>query len=94
MCGIAGWYDRKAGLQGQDNVIKIMSESMERRGPDDSGIYQDDHLCLMHRRLAVIDPDGGEIDSVAVFDSFTATLKQIYATCLAYGYNISRISIG
>ncbi len=31
--------------------------------------------------------DGGEIDSVAVFDSFTATLKQIYASCLAYGYN-------
>ena len=86
MCGIAGWYDRKAGLQGQDNVIKKMSESMERRGPDDSGIYQDDHLCLMHRRLAVIDPENGA-------QPMTAKTKGRYCTIVYNGeiYNTKEV---
>ena len=32
---------------------------MVRRGPDQAGRWGDDHCVLLHRRLAVIDPEGG-----------------------------------
>ena len=50
MCGIAGILgepDRAA--------IERMAASMRSRGPDDSGIYQDDAIVLGHTRLSVID---------------------------------------
>ena len=38
MCGIAGWYDRNLDLRTAVDIISGMSESLKRRGPDDSGI--------------------------------------------------------
>lgn len=36
-----------------------MAETMALRGPDDSGLWLDPHVALCHRRLAVVDVDGG-----------------------------------
>ncbi len=36
-----------------------MLEALEHRGPDDGASEQDDHAVLGHRRLAIIDLDGG-----------------------------------
>lgn len=36
-----------------------MLESLETRGPDGSGVYEDEHVKLGHRRLAIIDIVGG-----------------------------------
>ncbi|HJQ03543.1 MAG TPA: asparagine synthase (glutamine-hydrolyzing) [Jatrophihabitans sp.] len=59
MCGITGWicYDRD--LSGQHDVLAAMTTAMACRGPDASGIWTDRHVLLGHRRLAVIDIDGG-----------------------------------
>lgn len=60
MCGIAGWYDKKIDLSEQKSIIDSMSESLARRGPDEDGIFLKKNLCLMHRRLSVIDIESGK----------------------------------
>ncbi len=53
MCGIAGMVAIPA--VGTDKMM----ETMKRRGPDGQGYFQDGQCCLLHCRLAIIDPDGG-----------------------------------
>lgn len=55
MCAIAGIFD----LFYDDAVIKDMLSTMQRRGPDAMGIVRDPDACMLHARLAVIDPKGG-----------------------------------
>ncbi len=55
MCGIAGFIGFTFE---QENVEKMLC-TMRRRGPDASGIWQDKSCCLLHSRLAIIDPAGG-----------------------------------
>ncbi len=59
ICGIAGWYDRSRKFEEENTAIDQMSAALTRRGPDDSGIYIQKPVCLIHRRLAVIDPQNG-----------------------------------
>ena len=56
MCAIAGIIS----LEARDTTINQMLHTMARRGPDGSGIWQRDVVCLLHSRLAIIDPDGGK----------------------------------
>lgn len=55
MCAIAGMIELKRG----EAVVQKMIATMLRRGPDDAGIYERGPCCLLHTRLAVIDPAGG-----------------------------------
>lgn len=59
MCGITGWVDFERDLRQERRTIEAMTETLRRRGPDDSGTWTDVHVALGHRRLAVIDPAGG-----------------------------------
>lgn len=54
MCGIAGEL-RFDGLSASANTIDTMLEVLAPRGPDGSGIFSQNALCLGHRRLKVID---------------------------------------
>ncbi len=56
MCGIAGFAGK-----GERPDIEAMTEAMAHRGPDGDGIWHGPSagLWLGHRRLAVIDLDGG-----------------------------------
>ena len=56
MCGIAGMIS----LESNENTIQKMFQTMTRRGPDGGGIYRNEDCTLLHRRLAVIDPEGGK----------------------------------
>jgi len=56
MCGIAGML----GLEADPQVTEAMLSTMARRGPDGSGIYRKEDCCLLHSRLAVIDPAKGK----------------------------------
>lgn len=60
MCGIAGWYDKSLNMREADDILREMSVSMKRRGPDDSGIFIENPVSLIHRRLAVIDVENGK----------------------------------
>ena len=55
MCAIAGLI----ALKRNQPVLAGMMETMLRRGPDGNGIYENGPCCLLHSRLAVIDPEGG-----------------------------------
>lgn len=59
MCGIAGWIDSQRYLPDQQTALDAMSRTLERRGPDDHGQYMEPNACLLHRRLAVVDPENG-----------------------------------
>jgi asparagine synthase (glutamine-hydrolysing) len=59
MCGIAGWVDFDRNLLGERETIENMTATLEKRGPDASGIYEHKHALLGHRRLVVVDPSGG-----------------------------------
>lgn len=60
MCGIAGWFSKKEKLENKRNIIEAMSRTLSRRGPDEHGTYIDKNICLIHRRLTVIDPAAGK----------------------------------
>ena len=55
MCAIAGMLS----LRTDDEIREKMLKTMERRGPDDRGVYESEGCCLLHARLAIIDPQGG-----------------------------------
>lgn len=59
MCGIAGWVDWERDLRKQEAVIKEMINVIQHRGPDAEGMWLSPRAALGHRRLIVIDPEGG-----------------------------------
>lgn len=56
MCAISGII----GLPAEDEVIRTILATMQRRGPDAQGVYQERDAALLHTRLAIIDPEGGK----------------------------------
>lgn len=60
MCGIAGWLDFKADISANERIFSAMSDTLARRGPDDSGAYISPNAVLLHRRLAVVDIENGK----------------------------------
>ena len=55
MCAIAGIL----GLPYNEAIIQKMLSTMQRRGPDGNGVAMTAGVCLLHARLAIIDPAGG-----------------------------------
>ena len=56
MCGIAGIL----GIPVEPGISDAMLSTMARRGPDENGIFKEEDCCLLHSRLAVIDPEKGK----------------------------------
>ena len=61
MCGIAGFihFERDNGRPEWAAIAHSMGETLHHRGPDDRGEWTCPAGALVHRRLAVIDPDRG-----------------------------------
>lgn len=57
MCAIAGFL---GGKENSSHLIKKMLETMVRRGPDQQSFLQLAGITLLHARLSVIDPEGGQ----------------------------------
>lgn len=74
MCGIAGWLSSNKDLSQKTGVIEKMSKTLKRRGPDENGVYLENNVCLMHRRLTVIDPDGGKQPMTISYGDETYTI--------------------
>jgi asparagine synthase (glutamine-hydrolysing) len=60
MCGIVGWFDYEKNLSGQGDIFNKMAETLNHRGPDAKGTWLTNNIGLAHRRLIVIDPEGGK----------------------------------
>ncbi len=61
MCGICGWIDYRHDLGADEHArtLAAMNDSMSCRGPDQQGVWAQGPAALCHRRLAVIDIEGG-----------------------------------
>jgi len=59
MCGIAGWVDFDRNVTREVATVEAMAQTMACRGPDDAGTWASGHAAFGHRRLAVIDIEGG-----------------------------------
>ncbi|MEQ3549238.1 asparagine synthase (glutamine-hydrolyzing) [Pseudonocardia nematodicida] len=61
MCGICGWIDFRHDLGADEHAgtLAAMNRTMACRGPDQEGIWAAGPVALCHRRLAVIDIEGG-----------------------------------
>ena len=55
MCGIAGVYSKNKSIDALNNIAKNMANAIFHRGPDDSGLWQNECIALSHRRLSIID---------------------------------------
>lgn len=60
MCGIAGWLDFHVDISEKNKIIQKMSQTLKRRGPDENGLYLKKNVCLIQRRLVVVDPENGK----------------------------------
>lgn len=60
MCGIAGIFDEVHCLENQNHIFRQMIQSMKHRGPNDEGLYMDEHVALMHTRLSIVDLECGK----------------------------------
>lgn len=60
MCGICGIHFNEQTKQGGETLARMMS-AIAHRGPDGDGQWNDDSVCVWfgHRRLAIIDLEGG-----------------------------------
>jgi len=57
MCGIAGILNPDPSRQ---SAMARMLKALEHRGPDGEGVYHDALVSLGHRRLSIIDLEGGK----------------------------------
>jgi len=60
MCGITGWIDYHKNLGNQIEILEKMTETLAKRGPDDTNIWTDVHVGFGHKRLVVVDPERGK----------------------------------
>lgn len=58
MCGISAIYDHSGQPVGTDAIAR-MTTALHHRGPDGEGLFVDREVALGHRRLSIIDVEGG-----------------------------------
>lgn len=75
MCGIAG-----ATGPGKNQIVERMTATLVHRGPEDEGYHHDPLISLGHRRLSIIDIDGGA-------QPLTDTSGQLTLVCNGEIYN-------
>src|SRR3989344_3001785 len=88
MCGIAGL------IGGDERTIRTMTAALRHRGPDDENFFQDNNIWLGHRRLSIIDIEGGRQPMVSpdgkvavVFNGEIYNFQELKKTLeLGYGF--------
>lgn len=83
MCGFTGYANFIDKIHHSNSVIQQMNASLSKRGPDEDGYYYSDYVHLAHKRLIVIDPEGGKqpmIEHYSYGDYIICYNGQIYNT--------------
>lgn len=60
MCGIVCAFDLKETAEKLRPQLLSMSKCIRHRGPDWSGIFNDENSIIAHERLAIVDPTSGK----------------------------------
>ena len=74
MCGIAGIVNFKQDIVQDKDILEKMIKTLDRRGPDAKGYYMSPNVLLGHRRLIVVDPEGGLQPMTKIFQGKKYTL--------------------
>ena len=83
MCGFVGFVNFEKDISNEKYILKSMNNTLFRRGPDEQGYYIDRNVALAHKRLVVIDPEGGKQPMVEKYSFGTYVMiynGQIYNT--------------
>ena len=59
MCGISGWIDFSKSIKNETDILGKMVKTLAKRGPDETNIWSETHVGFGHKRLIVVDPEGG-----------------------------------
>ena len=59
MCGIVGFAEEHHDPAAARRTLQEMAALIRHRGPDGEGLYADGRAALGHRRLSIIDLEGG-----------------------------------
>lgn len=60
MCGLCGIFNVGSQERVERASLKAMADTITHRGPDDEGFYTSGSVGLAHRRLSIIDLQGGQ----------------------------------
>lgn len=85
MCGIIGFINLKQNLENEKykDVLYDMTNEIKKRGPDEDGYFYSQHCMFSHKRLIVVDPEGGKQPMSFTYQNNTYTLiynGQLYNT--------------
>ena len=93
MCGLVGIFDFQGHAPLERDLIVRMGTRLRHRGPDGEGYLVEPGIALGHRRLAIIDPAGGnqpmynEDGSVAViFNGCIYNFRELRAELRSAGH--------
>lgn len=95
MCGLTGWVSFQRTLNGERDTALAMTETMLNRGPDAGAIWVDKHVFLGHRRLSVIDLNGGHQpmeaadDVVITYTGEVYNYRELRTELIALGYTFT-----
>jgi asparagine synthase (glutamine-hydrolysing) len=59
MCGITGWINFDKTIKNEAGTLTNMTNTLSKRGPDETNIWSETHVAFGHKRLIVVDPEGG-----------------------------------
>ena len=74
MCGIAGLVNFNENIIKNKNILEKMTNTLTKRGHDSEGIYISENVLLGHRRLIVVDPEGGIQPMIKIIEGRKYTL--------------------
>ena len=76
MCGFAGFVNIKEKLhENSKTILENMNKTLSKRGPDEDGYFVSDNVYLAHKRLIVIDPDGGKQPMIEKYSFDAVSLR-------------------
>lgn len=94
MCGIAGIFQSEHDARINPASIRAMCDTLRHRGPDADGVYTAEGIGLGHRRLSIIDLEGGrqplcnEDQSIwIVFNGEIYNFEELNRTYLSSGHS-------
>lgn len=98
MCGFAGFAITDSASDPR-RVIELMGDRISHRGPDGAGYHVDERMALAHRRLSIIDLEGGaqpiyneDSSLVIVFNGEIYNYRELREELLAAGHVFSTAS--
>ena len=96
MCGITGFAERSHQADEARAIVKKMADLIAYRGPDGEGYFVDDQVALGHRRLSIIDLEGGsqpmyneDGNLVVIYNGEIYNYQDLRAELLAAGHTFA-----